>query len=699
MSLWLVPCSLLLACLLVASPRWRRVKAAVFCAWLLSLALWWLVDRLSGDGINAATLYHLQTGLKGAGIAEFRNVIAVFVVFSLLALASLLLLRVRRFRMHRHGGWLSAAFAFTFVAAVVGSPLFADGLRLYRATLPTDVTAVSAEYAIPHVPVERARNIVWIYGESLERTYLDPQVFPDLMPHLSRLAGQAADFRGIASPEGSGWTIAGLVSSMCGVPLTTARGDENAMGRMGRFLPGAYCLGDYLKQQGYRLHFSGGADASFAAKGSFLASHGFDRIKERSYYEQAGVAREHFSDWGIHDDVLLDDVFEDFLTLSARGTPFMLTTLTMDTHHPAGHLPVSCKGERYESRHGDVGLLNALKCTDRLISSLVEKIRNSPYAQDTLIVIASDHLAMPNDLSSVLADMPRENLLLMLAPDLPAGQIDRGGSTLDTGATVLQMLHPQLTALGFGRSLLADPPRDGASLAAREGDASGYRPYLGYARQLWMGRDTGTLRMDGDHVVVGDQQIRPPVMLEYDKTWNISSIVLEDAPRQFMRDPDNVLAYVDRCTAFEDALPLGEWCALLVDRNNDLKLYADADLARGVKIDTPLEASNEPRPRPRRPLTLSIESRRMLAGQYQVRLRPQRLPSHPFWLEAVSADGKVIHAREWVNVAPGAGDQIRLPMWLDTAVDDLVIRAWLDYTEEMPLEGIAMTRVSGRPRS
>ena len=699
MSLWLVPCSLLLACLLVASPRWRRVKAAVFCAWLLSLALWWLVDRLSGDGINAATLYHLQTGLKGAGIAEFRNVIAVFVVFSLLALASLLLLRVRRFRMRRHGGWLSAAFAVTFVAAVVGSPLFADGLRLYRATLPTDVTAVSAEYAIPHVPVERARNIVWIYGESLERTYLDPQVFPDLMPHLSRLAGQAADFRGIASPEGSGWTIAGLVSSMCGVPLTTARGDENAMGRMGRFLPGAYCLGDYLKQQGYRLHFSGGADASFAAKGSFLASHGFDRIKERGYYEQAGVAREHFSDWGIHDDVLLDDVFEDFLTLSARGTPFMLTTLTMDTHHPAGHLPVSCKGERYESRHGDVGLLNALKCTDRLISSLVEKIRNSPYAQDTLIVIASDHLAMPNDLSSVLADMPRENLLLMLAPDLPAAQIDRGGSTLDTGATVLQMLHPQLTALGFGRSLLADPPRDGASLAAREGDASGYRPYLGYARQLWMGRDTGTLRMDGDHVVVGDQQIRPPVMLEYDKTWNISSIVLEDAPRQFMRDPDNVLAYVDRCTAFEDALPLGEWCALLVDRNNDLKLYADADLARGVKIDTPLEASNEPRPRPRRPLTLSIESRRMLAGQYQVRLRPQRLPSHPFWLEAVSADGKVIHAREWVNVAPGAGDQIRLPMWLDTAVDDLVIRAWLDYTEEMPLEGIAMTRVSGRPRS
>ncbi|NEL42191.1 MAG: phosphoglycerol transferase I, partial [Xanthomonas perforans] len=91
---------------------------------------------------------------------------------------------------------------------------------------------------------------------------------------------EAVDVRNLTSTEGSGWTIAGMVASMCGVPLTTAPGDENSMGRMGLFLPEARCLGDYLKDQGYRNHYVGGADASFAGKGSFLSSHGFDVVHD-----------------------------------------------------------------------------------------------------------------------------------------------------------------------------------------------------------------------------------------------------------------------------------------------------------------------------------------------------------------------------------------------------------------------------------
>ena len=54
-------------------------------------------------------------------------------------------------------------------------------------------------------------------------------------------------------------------------------------------------------------------------------------------------------------------------------------------------------------------------------------------------------------------------------------------------------------------------------------------------------------------MVAGLQRIRAAQMLEYDTGWNIKSIVLEDAPRQFNdSDPDNILAYVDRCTAFLD---------------------------------------------------------------------------------------------------------------------------------------------------
>src|SRR5690606_6752566 len=109
--------------------------------------------------------------------------------------------------------------------------------------------------------------------------------------------------------------------------------------------------------------------------------------------------------------------------LSRAGQPFMLTTLTMDTHHPAGHLPVACKRTRYRSGHGDIGLLHALKCTDRLISRLVDRIRSSEFAADTLVVVASDHLAMPNHLSHLLEEMPRENLLLFLGDGIAPRQL------------------------------------------------------------------------------------------------------------------------------------------------------------------------------------------------------------------------------------------------------------------------------------
>src|SRR5690606_12071185 len=435
--------------------RLAWVKAGLLSTLLLALSAWWLIDRLSGNGIDPATLYHLQAGLQGAGVGDFSADILRFAGLALLSLLPLVLVpvlrdRMRRFRGRHPASAVSAGFVATFVAAVLASPLYADAQRLQRHFAPVDATGVAAEYQVPGGDLPKRPNIVWIYAESLERTYLDQSVFPGLMPQLSGLVKQGLDFRDIASPEGSGWTIAGLVSSQCGIPLTAARGDENSLGRMREFLPGAHCLGDFLKGQGYRNLFLGGADSGFAAKGRFLQQHGFDEVRDLAHYRAAGIDQAHFSNWGLHDDVLLDDAFETFMQLSAAGAPFMLSALTMDTHHPAGHLPAACSDVRYRSALGDIGLLHAIKCSDMLIAGLVERIRSSPYADDTLIVLASDHLAMPNDLSDVLAGMRRENLLLFLAPGLDGQQLAVPGTTLDSGATLLSLIDPARDALGFG---------------------------------------------------------------------------------------------------------------------------------------------------------------------------------------------------------------------------------------------------------
>lgn len=690
--LWILLLSLLLLTgLLLASGRWAWWKASLMSLLLLTLSAWWLINKLSGDGLNAATLYHLGADMEGAGVSDFKGYIAGFIVLALLSLLPLLTPRIKRWHRSAHGRGVFAGFLAVWVLAIVVSPLYRDGQRLYQQMRPVDYSMVAPEYRVPQQPLRKPRNIVWIYGESLERTYLDEATFPGLMPNLNRLAGQALDVRGLVSAEGGGWTIAGLVSSMCGVPLTTAQGDENSMDRMGSFLPEAVCLGDYLKQQGYTNHYLGGANGLFAGKGQFLATHGFDAVDDLAWFKQQKIARSHFSTWGVHDDVLLDKAYDRFMQLSKAGQPFMLTTLTMDTHHPAGHLPVACKRTRYKSDYGDIGLLNALKCTDGLISKLVDRIQASPYGEDTLIVIASDHLAMPNDLSHILAKQKRENMLLFLGKDIAPRQLDaQHGSTLDSGATLLSLIEPEIGEIGFGRSLLQPERAASASAAVFRDDGRDFPRYLAFSRSLWLGDKTRQLRIDEENqVVIGLQHVQPPVLLEYDKQWDLKSVYLENTSKQFdLADPDNTLAYVDRCTAFEDGSADGDWCAMLVNRDKGIKLYRDDQLREGFAVDAPLDPFNGPRPSIRQAHMITQKGRRTRAGQYMLQFVAKQSPDRGFWIEAVSSKRKVVVAQQWVQ--PDAEGRISVPFGLDHEVDDLEIRAWLNHAEKLAVDNFAL---------
>lgn len=679
-----------LVVLLLLSPVWARLKAGLLSLLLLALSSWWLIDRLSGDGINSATLYHLRSDMQGAGVADFGADIAGFIALVLLSLSPLLLIRIRRLQCRRGGAAIFVGFTALLLATLASSPLYQDARRIYQQMQPVDYSSVAPEYVVPSRPLARTPNIVWIYGESLERTYLDEAVFPGLMPNLRRLASQALDVRNIASADGSGWTIAGLVSSMCGVPLTTAQGDENSMGRMASFLPEAFCLGDYLKQQGYRNHYLGGANGQFAAKADFLSTHGFDEVRDLAWFQQQDIPKKHFSNWGVHDDVLLDRAFERFIELSRDGQPFMLTALTMDTHHPAGHLPVACRNLRHRSALGDIGLLHALKCSDRLIARLVDRIRSSAFADNTVVIIASDHLAMPNHLSHVLEKQTRENLLLFLGPDIAPRQLHSdAGTTLDSGATLLQLIDPAVDAIGFGRSLVAPQRAPSASVAALHGDGSGYTRYRAFARSLWLGEQTRMLRLDGTRVQVGVQTMQPPVLLEYDRKWELKSVYLENTSRRFEEaDPEHRLAYVDRCTAFEDGSAEGHWCALLVDSDQGMRLYRDGQLRRGIAVDAPLQPFHGPRPSVRQSRMISRQPQRTGPGRYVLEIYAAQRPQRAFWVEAVSSQRKVVVAQQWVQA--DSDGRIRMPLGLDHAIDDLEIRAWLSHAETLAVDAYAL---------
>jgi phosphoglycerol transferase len=336
------------------------------------------------------------------------------------------------------------------------SPANRNLLALYSVSAAGESSGNAAEfvehYRQPQVSRRgELKNLVFIYVESLEGTYLDPTVFPGLTPNLGALLTESWHFTDIGQAEGTGWTIAGMVASQCGTPPFLPAADEEISLESASYLPGATCMGDIMKDAGYYLEYLGGASLEFAEKGNFLKTHGFAAVKGKEELLPDIDDPDYFSDWGLYDDSLFQIARQRFETLSQSSSPFGLFMLTLDTHHN-GYVSEYCEGIRYGD--GENSILNTVHCTDRLLAGFIEALRRSPGARQTVIVVASDHLAMRNSAWEELTQQQRRNLFLIIEPtDKKQGRVDRPGTTLDVGPTVLSQLGLELAGLGFGRNL------------------------------------------------------------------------------------------------------------------------------------------------------------------------------------------------------------------------------------------------------
>ncbi|MDD3463411.1 MAG: sulfatase-like hydrolase/transferase [Sulfurospirillaceae bacterium] len=158
----------------------------------------------------------------------------------------------------------------------------------------------------------------------------------------------------------------------------------------------------------------------------------------------------------MYDDNLFDIVFNDFQKLSKSNKKFALFVSTMDTHHPYGHVSKGCKQNRYKD--GSNSMLNAVICSDELISDFVKKIQNSSFGQNTIIVISSDHLAMHNMAINELEKGNRKNLFMVLDPRVEKGkEVEKKGTMLDVAPTILPFLGYS-SDVGLGRDLISEMP-------------------------------------------------------------------------------------------------------------------------------------------------------------------------------------------------------------------------------------------------
>jgi hypothetical protein len=548
----------LLAVYLAKHQTYGRLFSATFSLLvfvsLLMTGVYYASDQLTGSGIDESVLYHLSADLQGAGFTEFSGLILVSAFYFIAAIiVSALAYRITRTKTRPRYRTAKVTMALLFLAvAYLVNPGFSQLRDVYASSIAPPRTVQPPEQFIPisHINFNQDRkNVVYLFLESLERTYFDETLFPDLLPRLKRLQDESISFTEIEQVFGTGWTVGGMTAAKCGIPLVTPS-HGNSMSGTDLFLPEATCLGDVLVENGYALNYVGGADLEFAGKGSLFRTHGFESVE--GLQELRGLVDDpgYLSSWGLYDDSLFAIARDRYAELTKRDVPFGLFLLTLDTHHPNGHLSASCQDTAY--RDGRNPILNAVHCADQIVADFIQFIRQSDAFANTVLVVASDHLAMRNTAWDQLQKGNRRNLFMVFADGLEPAVVSRSGSLLDVAPTVLHLMGGSVDAFGFGRSLLADPPTLAESEPSLNDLLVGSR---GYLSSLWdFPRLDRGIKVDlaARELSLGGRHVRFPALFMVNEDLSVDEIHFELAGVTRLRDKVITLPYDQRFVWFDE---------------------------------------------------------------------------------------------------------------------------------------------------
>lgn len=234
------------------------------------------------------------------------------------------------------------------------------------------------------------KNLILIFTESIENGFSDTEAFgEDLLRGVKQATDNWDSIESLEMYNGGGWTMSGLISTMCGIPNRSpgiTPENLNAIGDdIDTFMPNATCLGDVLKQSGYENIFLGGADRAFANKGTFLQTHGYDQILDLNVWEERGETE--LNSWGLGDKQLFENAKQELAKLRSENKPYNMTMLTVDSHEPA-HLLAGCETNFAEQKP----LAAATRCSMDHLGEFIDYLEETGVLEDTVVIITGDHL-------------------------------------------------------------------------------------------------------------------------------------------------------------------------------------------------------------------------------------------------------------------------------------------------------------------
>ncbi len=438
---------------------------------------------LSGRAFDFEFYYHFNLNTMRYGLGGFGWHIAAAVAWVTGTLAALITLwRKYPAAPFRPSYYLLAAglaLLFTPEGALHAALKMHQRVKRASAAVRLEETKLK-EYGIklPRFHREQlyarpGKNLVMVYLEGFENGHIDPKNFPELLPNICRLLNEEAlRFTNVEQPRHGNFTLAGIFASMTGSVFCDAhllRANEHDEG-------GAHgydvTLGDDLATVPYLLHLAGyyqsfmlGHNPNFAGTNVFLARERYDE----SLHAEVLLPPEECDkeQWGMRDRRLFEFAARRFEELAAEKRPFALTVLTIDGHNPSGF--VEPDGPVYR-RPGqpDLQILTALHATDQHFGRFIERLKQSPAWENTVVVVTSDHLSRNTAVAPVVMANPKRRLITFALNAGSRGIMDEHGKIFDLAPTVLALMGVEHN----GEFLLGENLFDSPDPARLRGDSA-----------------------------------------------------------------------------------------------------------------------------------------------------------------------------------------------------------------------------------
>jgi sulfatase-like protein len=379
---------------LQAGAKWGPRVAAFMLVQVLAIAVLWLVFRLLVQPI--LSLWEQAYPMQATGA------LAVGLVVGLMGLHPQGPYAIRIAPISSAAYYMLAQnpilYAGEALRATLGSrlsrvpPPALDSLPLEEAVhLAQDAIGQGAAFPYPRYPLVRRTmagttlrfgrpvNVLLIFIEGLDRRYLGRTVQGyRVTPFLDRLKDESVYFEHFFSNGTQ--TARGMFASFCSY---YPRQGTAAMKT--RYAQDYLCLPSLLRKHGYRTEMVIGQHRDLNRLHLFLSRNGLHQLMDENEFppgaERLGL--------GMTDGALFDVLRTRIEALQQSKRPFLLSTLTLSTHHPFT-VPLASPEVRALQAEPD-GYVAALRYMDIEFERFFSDLQRRGLFKDTVVFILGDH--------------------------------------------------------------------------------------------------------------------------------------------------------------------------------------------------------------------------------------------------------------------------------------------------------------------